>query len=70
MIRFEKKNGYPRDLTIKTEEYEDEQNGFKGFKSEMINHKGKVIREFTHKHIGARIDWADGYFTALRNERK
>ena len=68
MIQFKKENGFPRDLTIETEEYEDKAEGFKGYKSKMINGRGQVIKEFYHNDMRARVHWADGYFTALRKK--
>lgn len=66
MVTFKKENGFPCDLTIETEEYEDKVEGFKGYKSKMINETGEVINEFTHKDMRARIHWANGYFTAVK----
>jgi hypothetical protein len=66
MVVFKKENGFPCDLTIETEEYEDKEEGFKGFISKMINEAGEVIAEFTHSDMRARIHWANGFFTALR----
>jgi len=72
MILFKKENGFPEDLTIETERVEEdlgkEDGVFKGYKSRMFNGKGKLIKEFYHTDLRARVHWADGYFTALRKK--
>lgn len=70
MLRFLKENGFPQDLIFDTREHEDKEKGFKGFKTVVTNGKGKVLKEFTHKDMRARVHWADGYFTALRSKNK
>ena len=70
MIEFLKKYGFPRDIIVETEEYENRKEGFKGYKSKIINSRGKVIREFQHKDMRARVHWVDGYFTALKKKNE
>jgi len=74
-VLFKKENGFPVDLLIETEEYEEDdpkEGPFKGFKSKFfLGEEKKLIKEFYHTDRRARINWADGYFTALRlNENK
>jgi hypothetical protein len=64
MIEFKKENGFPVYLRIISEEIIEKD--FIGFISKIINKKGKVIKEFYHKDLRARIHWADGYFSALK----
>jgi hypothetical protein len=64
MLRFLKENGFPADLTFDTEPLMDPNHG--GFHSKVIDGEGNVIKEFDHKEMRSRLQWADGYFTALR----
>jgi len=73
MVIFKKENGFPVNLTIETEDYEDKKEGFKGYISKFYIHKGtrkKLIKEFYHKDYRDRIHFADGFFTALRLNKK
>jgi hypothetical protein len=67
MLRFLKENGFPVDLTFDTKEVNEPDH--KGFHSKALDGNGNVIREFYHKEMRARVHWADGYFTALRNQK-
>jgi hypothetical protein len=64
MVIFKQENGYPTDITLKTIEIDD--GDFKGYKTQVYNKYGNMIREFYHTDYRARIHWADGYFSALR----
>lgn len=64
MIEFKKENGFPRTIRIETEDFVDDT--FEGYKSKIYNSRGKLIREFTHKDLRARVHWADGYFSAFK----
>jgi hypothetical protein len=66
MLCFKKENGFPADLTFDTQQV-DEQD-FKGFNSKVSDGKGNLIKEFRHETWRARLQWADGYFTALRTD--
>jgi hypothetical protein len=66
MLCFKKENGFPTDLTFDTTEVNEED--FKGFHSRVLDGKGNVIKEFDHAAMRSRIQWADGYFTALRSD--
>jgi len=68
MVAFLKENGFPCTLFIETQDYEDKSEGFKGYESVITDENGKVIKEFIHKDLRARVHWADGYFTALRSD--
>lgn len=68
MIAFLKENGFPCTIFIETQDYEDKEEGFKGYESVITDEKGNVIKEFTHRELRARVHWADGYFTALRSD--
>jgi hypothetical protein len=77
-VLFQKINGFPVDLLIETEEYEDKDpdgTPFKGFVSKIYLGKDandkNLIKEFYHSQWRDRIHFADGFFTALRlNENK
>jgi hypothetical protein len=75
MLAFLKENGFPIDLIIETEEYEDkEEHGahWKGFKSSVYldREKTKLLKEFYHDKWRDRVHFADGVFTILRHENK
>jgi hypothetical protein len=63
MLCFKKENGFPADLTFDTAEVNEQD--FKGFHSKVLDGKGKLIKEFNHESFRSRLQWADGYFTAL-----
>jgi hypothetical protein len=67
MLEFKKENGFPVDLTFDTEPIIDPTGGFH---TKVIDGNGNIIKQFDHKEMRARVHWADGYFTALRNQNK
>ena len=68
MLCFKKENGFPCTLFFETVDYEDKKEGFKGYETVVTDENGKIIREFIHRDLRARVHWADGYFAALRND--
>lgn len=66
MLKFKKENGFPADLTFDTAEVSEQD--FKGFHSKVLDKKGKLIKEFNHESFRSRLQWADGYFTALKSD--
>lgn len=68
MLVYKKENGFPCDLTFDSEEHEDLEAGFKGYKTKIIDEEGKVIKEIYHKNLHDRAHWADGYMTALKTK--
>jgi len=78
MVAFLKENGFPIDLLIETEPYEEndpKEGSWKGFKSTVYldREKTKVLKEFYHSNLRDRVHFADGVFTILRhyiNENK
>ena len=68
MLCFKKENSFPCTLFFETVDYEDKKEGFKGYQTVVTDENGKVVREFTHRELRARVHWADGYFTALRSD--
>jgi len=74
-VLFKKENGFPVDLLIETEDYEEndpKEGHWKGFKSKFyLGKEKKLIKEFYHSDYRARVHFANGFFTALRlNENK
>jgi hypothetical protein len=65
-VVFKQENGFPKDFTIETKEYEDFETEFKGYKSFFRDKNEKLIFEFIHSDFRSRIHWASGYITALR----
>jgi len=65
-VIFKEENGFPKDIIIETTEYEDFESEFKGYKSFFKDKNGKLIAEFCHNDLRARIHWVNGYFTGLR----
>jgi hypothetical protein len=76
MVRFLKENGFPIDLIIETEEYEEndpKEGHWKGFKSKVYLDRDctKLLKEFYHDNWRDRTHFADGVFSILRhNENK
>jgi len=68
MIRFLKENGFPVTIIIETEDFEDKLKPFKGYHSVIKDEEGKVIAQFAHTDLRARVHWANGYFTALKSD--
>jgi len=68
MIRFLKENGFPVTIIIETEDFKDKVEGFEGYHSVIKDEEGKVISQFAHKDLRARVHWANGYFTALKSD--
>jgi hypothetical protein len=68
MVRFLKENGFPVTIIIETEDFKDKVEGFEGYHSIIKDEEGKVITQFAHKDLRARIHWANGYFTALKSD--
>lgn len=68
MLCFKKENGFPCTLFFETQDYKDPEEGFEGYQTVVTDENGKVIKEFNHRELRARVHWADGYFTALRND--
>ena len=68
MIRFLKENGFPVTIIIETEDFKDKFEGFEGYHSIIKDEEGKVITQFAHKDLRARVDWANGYFTAFKSD--
>lgn len=68
MIRFLKENGFPVTIIIETEDFKDKLEGFEGYHSVIKDEDGKVISQFAHKDLRARVHWANGYFTALKSD--
>lgn len=66
MLEFKKENGFPADLTFDTAEVNEQD--FKGFHSKVLDGKGNLIKEFDHTAMRSRLQWADGYFTALKSD--
>lgn len=70
-VLFQKINGFPVDLLIETEDVDEKDpdgTPFKGFLSKFyLGKEKKLIKEFYHTDRRARINWADGFFTALRS---
>jgi len=72
MVAFLKENGFPIDLLIETEEYEEndpKEGHWKGFKSKVYldREKKHLLKEFYHDKWRDRIHFADGVFTILRH---
>ena len=71
MIKFLKENGFPMTVVVETQnDYEDKENEFKGYYSIMKDESGKVLGEFCHSDLRARVHWVNGFFTALRLNNK
>jgi len=78
MVAFLKENGFPIDLCIETEPYEEtdpKEGHWKGFKSKVYldREKKNLLKEFYHSNWRDRVHFADGVFTILRhyiNENK
>lgn len=68
MIRFLKENGFPVTIIIETEDFKDKFEGFEGYHSIIKDEEGKVITQFAHKDLRARVHWANGYFTAFKSD--
>jgi hypothetical protein len=71
MIRFLKENGFPVTIIIETEDFKDKfegAEGFEGYHSVIKDEEGKVITQFAHKDLRARVHWANGYFTAFKSD--
>jgi len=63
MLRFLKKGGHPVDLEFKTEKYEDLEEGFKGYKSEIYVN-GSEFDIMIHKEMYDRAHYAAGFLAA------
>jgi len=68
MVAFLKENGFPCTLFLETCDYKDPEEGFDGYQTVVTDENGKVIKEFNHRELRARVHWADGYFSALRSD--
>lgn len=66
MVAFLKENGFPMTIYIKTEEFEDRKEGFKGYESIITDENNKEIAKFVHKNMRDRVHWVNGFFRALR----
>jgi hypothetical protein len=72
MVEFLKENGFPIDLYIETESYEEDdpkEGHWKGFKSKVYldREKTKLLKEFYHSQWRDRNLFADGVFTILKH---
>lgn len=67
IVSFLKENGFPATIHIETQDLEDVTKNFKGYHSVITDETGKQLAQFCHTDLRARIHWANGYFTALRN---
>lgn len=68
MISFLKENGFPMTIHIVTIDNIDidEEGKMDGNVSVVTDDFGKIITEFKHTDLRARIHWANGFFRALR----
>jgi len=64
MVRFLKENGFPMTVIIETTE------SIEGYHSVITDENGKLLAEFAHKDLRARVHWANGFFCALRMQNK
>ena len=65
-VIYKQENGFPADITFKTVAVNE--GDFKGYKTQVYNKYGNMIREFYHIDRRARIHWVDGYFSALKGK--
>jgi hypothetical protein len=68
-ITFLKKNHFPMDIFISTEMIDNIDSEF-NYVTTIMNSSNNIISEFKHKELEARILWIDGFFTALRMQKK
>lgn len=71
MILYKKENGFPMNLKIETLEHEEimeDNEVWRGFKSIVIDEKGKEIANFTHGNYRDRIHWVNGFMEGLKYE--
>ena len=69
MISFLKENGFPESIFIETTDNIDEDGTMDGYVSVVTDDSGKIISEFEHSDLRARMHWANGYFKALRKTK-
>lgn len=67
MLRFLKENGYPVDLEFKTGPYEEEEEDFHGYKTDIFV-DGILYDHLIHSDFRARVHYANGFFAAYRWE--
>jgi len=60
MLRYLKNNGFPVDLEFKTEPYEDKEENFHGFKSEVFV-DGNHFTDIIHSNYRDRVHYANGF---------
>jgi hypothetical protein len=67
MLRYLRNNGYPVDLEFKTEPYEDKEENFHGFKSEVFV-DGVHFTDIIHSKFRSRVQYANGFLGAYEWE--
>jgi hypothetical protein len=70
MIHFLKENGFPMSLFVETDSEYVNDEGDNCLKTTITDENGKLIWEFEHKDLRARIHWVSGFYTALRMQNK
>lgn len=67
MLRYLKINGFTVDLEFKTEPYEDKEENFHGFKSEVFV-DGNHFTDIIHSNYRDRVHYANGFLAAYEWE--
>lgn len=67
MLKFLKENGYPVNLEFDTKPYEDMEENFHGYQSDIFI-DGHHFDILIHSDFWARVHYADGFFASYRWE--
>lgn len=73
MITYKKENGFPIDVTVETfkhQEVMEDDEIWEGYKSVVLDSKGKEIANFAHGAFRDRLHWVDGFMKGIQRENR
>ena len=63
IINFLKRNGFPKTIKVETK---DETAFDNKYRTVITDESDNVLVKFRHEELRSRLQWVDGYFSALR----